>query len=512
MLAMINDFRAGSDAWEWKKGNTEKVYHSGLQPLTYDYKLEQVAMQRAAEIALSYSHTRLDGSSHAWDSFSGWTDVGENIAAGYGTASSVFAGWQETDEPYEGQGHRRNMLKESFTAVGIGHVVCNGYHYWVQVFCAPVLDSAQTPAVDAARDVELTVANSIVSHEGLSVSPTAITLHPGESVVLPSVSTKLGTKETWPEKKDSPEETAMPVKVSSVSWSTADAGVASISNGMVVANKVGETSLKASAQLSNEVTDSVTVNVVAWDISDASITGLSAATYNGSAHKPAPKVTSGSKTLKAGTDYSVSYKNNVKAGTATVTITGMGDYSGKKSATFAIAAAPLSSATVSGITGKTYTGKAITQSAKLTFYAKTLKAGTDYSVSYKNNVKAGTASVVFTGKGNFKGSVTKTFKIAKAKNPLKASAKSKTLSVKYSKKKATTIKKAKAFKVTGSKGSLTFKKLSGSKKIEVSKAGKITVAKATAKKLYTVKVKVTAAGNANYKKASKTVTLKIRVK
>ena len=58
--------------------------------------------------------------------------------------------------------------------------------------------------------------------------------------------------------------------------------------------------------------------------------------YTGSAIKPAPTVKVGSTTLKSGTDYTLSYKNNTNAGTATVTITGKGNYTGTKSVTFKI--------------------------------------------------------------------------------------------------------------------------------------------------------------------------------
>lgn len=99
----------------------------------------------------------------------------------------------------------------------------------------------------------------------------------------------------------------------------------------------------------------------------------------------------------------------------------------------------------------------------------------------------------------------------KAKNPITAKAKTKTLSAKA--KKNTTITKAKAFKITKAQGKVTFKKASGDKMITVSSAGKITVKKGLKKgKTYTVKVKVTAAGNGNYLKGTKTVTLKIKVK
>ena len=80
-------------------------------------------------------------------------------------------------------------------------------------------------------------------------------------------------------------------------------------------------------------------------------------------------------------------------------------------------------------------------------------------------------------------------------------------------KKGATFKVAKAFKITGAKGSLSFKKANkvGAKKIAIGKGGKVVVKEGLATGTYKVKVKVIAKGNANYKKATKNLTLKIKV-
>jgi uncharacterized protein YkwD len=139
MLAMINQFRTGSEAWCWNEDNTTKtVYNQAggtqLKALTYDYDLEQIALQRAAELAESFSHTRPDGSMWSDLTYNGIHSWGENIAAGQTTAAEVFQDWQETDYDYSGQGHRRNMLSEEYAAVGIACFVYNGMTYWVQEF------------------------------------------------------------------------------------------------------------------------------------------------------------------------------------------------------------------------------------------------------------------------------------------------------------------------------------------------------------------------------------------
>ncbi len=74
----------------------------------------------------------------------------------------------------------------------------------------------------------------------------------------------------------------------------------------------------------------------------------SAYTYNGTARKPAVTVKNGSTVLKNGTDYTVTYKNNVNVGTATVIITGKGSYTGSKTLNFKINA-PTPTALVKGM-------------------------------------------------------------------------------------------------------------------------------------------------------------------
>lgn len=72
------------------------------------------------------------------------------------------------------------------------------------------------------------------------------------------------------------------------------------------------------------------------DISTLTFSKISNKGYTGKAIKPAVTVKDGSKKLVKGTDYTVSYKNNTKMGTATVTITGKGNYTGTKTLTFKI--------------------------------------------------------------------------------------------------------------------------------------------------------------------------------
>ena len=213
-------------------------------------------------------------------------------------------------------------------------------------------------------------------------------------------------------------------------------------------------------------------------ISKASVT-LSTSTYvyDGKAKKPGVTVKLNGKTLKNGTDYTVSYSNNTKVGTAKVTITGKGNCTGSVSKTYSIKN-NFKKATVSGISTKAFTGKNITQSITVKYNGKTLKKGTDYTVSYSSNKKIGTATVKIAGKGSYTGTITKTFKINPAKQEIqKLTAKSKAFFVDWAQKGSATgyeIQYATNSKFTSSKkvtitnnktDTKTISKLSGKRNI-----------------------------------------------
>ena len=134
-------------------------------------------------------------------------------------------------------------------------------------------------------------------------------------------------------------------------------------------------------------------------------------TYTGSALTPDIKITDGNKVLIEDTDYSVSYENNINAGTAKVIIAGKGNYSSSETLTFKILSKNINTCTFDEIDNMTYTGSALTPDVKITDGDKILIKDTDYTVSYENNINTGTAKVTVTGKGNYSSSETLTFKI-----------------------------------------------------------------------------------------------------
>ena len=170
-------------------------------------------------------------------------------------------------------------------------------------------------------------------------------------------------------------------------------------------------------------TRTVSFTISKRSVSEAGVTYTKSYIYNGTARKPSPtvKVTLNGKltTLKRGADYTVTYSSNIKAGTAKMTITGTGNFKGSKTVSFTIKKKSLSKAKVTGLTYYKYTGKVKkpVPTVKLSVNGKTkkLKKGTDFTVTYKNNVKAGTATIYIKGRGNYSGTIKKTFRIYKSK-------------------------------------------------------------------------------------------------
>ena len=145
----------------------------------------------------------------------------------------------------------------------------------------------------------------------------------------------------------------------------------------------------------------------------------------------------------------------------------------------------------------TYDGKAKTPSVRVQDGEYLLQAGTDYTVTYSNNINVGKATVTITGTGNYTGSISVNFEIKKASNVIKAAAIIKNVSGKPQTVKINT-------KVNdGAK--LTYS--SNNKSVKVNAKGTVTIAKKfTGKAVITI----TAAETGKYKKTSTHITVTVR--
>ena len=146
--------------------------------------------------------------------------------------------------------------------------------------------------------------------------------------------------------------------------------------------------------------------------SGLTIEPIDAVTYNGTAQKPTVTVKDGNTLLMEGTHYSVSYDNNVNAGTATVTITGKKDYSGTKTADFIINRKALAEDMVT-LSSPSFTYNGGNQKPNVTVMdgTTTLTVGTDYTFTNDGGTAVGSYDVKVEGKNNYSGTITKQFSI-----------------------------------------------------------------------------------------------------
>ena len=141
--------------------------------------------------------------------------------------------------------------------------------------------------------------------------------------------------------------------------------------------------------------------------------GTTEYTYDGTAKTPTVTVKDGSAVLVEGTDYTLAYTGNTNAGTATVTATGKGNYTGTQTATFTIIPATLTSVTL----GQTEFQYNLFDPVERTVSISEVKAGTltvpaaQYDVEGNTQTEPGLYTVTVTGKTNFQGTVTADFVI-----------------------------------------------------------------------------------------------------
>ena len=189
-----------------------------------------------------------------------------------------------------------------------------------------------------------------------------------------------------------------------------DAGVVTIVNAgsAVISVKLARASNYVAAQTA------VTVTVQSKTLTTGDVTRPANVTFDGQPHQWQPVVTDGEKTLAENVDYTVSYDKddftNV-TGPITVTVTGMGNYTGAVARSYKVTPKAILGGDVQ-VDGQvlTYTGKAQTPQVTVSGLVR----DKDYTVAYENNVNAGTGKLTVTGQGNYDGKVEKTFAIGKA--------------------------------------------------------------------------------------------------
>ncbi|MBQ8980068.1 MAG: hypothetical protein IJ077_00480 [Eubacterium sp.] len=144
--------------------------NNGLSTLTMTEKLTDGAMIRAAETAVSFSHTRPNGE-QCFTAFEWSRAAGENIAYGQRSPEQVVNSWMNSS------GHRANILSANFTTIGIGCFEYGGTYYWSQAFSGGS-GNAYNPGGSKAVTVNVSLtrgAQSFVQNAGAATTPSETT-------------------------------------------------------------------------------------------------------------------------------------------------------------------------------------------------------------------------------------------------------------------------------------------------------------------------------------------------
>ncbi|MBQ9002013.1 MAG: Ig-like domain-containing protein, partial [Eggerthellaceae bacterium] len=295
LLGMVNDARAAA----------------GVSSLSWSEELERTAMQRAAELSVRYSHTRPNNDS----CFTAWPNsdaMGENIAWGYSSSADANEGWTNSS------GHYANMVRSSSTSMAAACFVAgNGTRYWVECFSSSPGGGFTTSAVREIRSYTVEAVGefatfSIVERDGRDVEDLCV----GDSLALYLAMGEGATLDN-----------------STVDWATSDSDVAVVdAEGGVTAIAEGAATITASLNGRPGATASLSMTVHQDErhaIDRSWILNVdSSAYYTGKPIKVKPDVESpwldNPYTLVLGRDYRLTYRNNVNAGTAEVTVTGIG--------------------------------------------------------------------------------------------------------------------------------------------------------------------------------------------
>lgn len=359
-----------------------------LVDLAYDYKLEAAAMERAAEVALSYQK--------------GKTTTGtEMLSCLVPNAAGVCNGWSSSTSSSE----YNIMIDPSYRSVGVGHVVYNGHDYWVALYSTSLSTSPFfVGAFDGSASKDVSLDTSQVTKRELSVSlPAALNMNVGDTYDLSKCKASIQVTGHYPTGESCPVEGGVGVVSSNTS-------VVSYNGASLVAQTAGTADITVTS--GGQTYGQIRVTVSRPTLANATISSISDQNYTGYAITPSVTVKLGGSTLVLNRDYTLSYTNNTNVGTAIVTVTGIGNYTGSsRTASFRIVTPSVANATITTIPNQTYTGYAICPS--LTVYSNNglLREGTDYTVSYTNNVNIGTATVVITGIGRYSGTKTANFRI-----------------------------------------------------------------------------------------------------
>ena len=421
MLRLLNEFRTGG-TWYWNQDNTTKtnIAPNELQPLQWDYELEKLAIKRAEEIAVFYSHTRPAGNERE-------LLTGENIAAGQDNFNSAFIAWREDDDPYLWQGHRRNMLNNHYTHVGIACVERDGRKYWVQNFSFRGYGNTPIELNNSTEQVRVNIKKDLIKEVGIEVRTVdwyvGMLLPKNEDSDYLVIDAGESIKIQEPMPYYLIEDRKVYVSDVKITSRSEDESIAAVGrDGTITGISKGKTRIIYEGLFFNGLfSDYAEIKVKLTDISGFSLyfdDEEFSYSYTGNPIKP--KAIVDNPELVEGRDYILEYKNNIEVGKAVVVAKGINNYEGKLEKKFEIVPADGEKFAISGIADKNYTGKKIYQNISIVNdEGKKLIENVDYTLKYSDNIEPGEATIDIEYKGNYQGNVSKYFNIIEKDKEIK---------------------------------------------------------------------------------------------
>lgn len=299
VLDMCNEYRANLNLAQWQM----------------DEDLTEMAMKRAAEIAIYDSNTSPDGS---------------NLQKSLGNCSSIKSSCVFNDSVvldttmYPGNA---DTLSCSMTSVGVGEVKVRGNRFIYLIVCDKTLNpiKSSTIALGDSKiiDQPTSVTESVLSKIKLNYADQQ-SFYGGSNINLTFCVTNINN-------------------TSAEVYLTTDSVVAvpedetifkSTGTGQIQVLKPGKSSVTVYLKSNPKISTSAVYIAKSMSLTGCVFSSIPDQKYTGSAITPTFTLKNKSgKLLVKGTDYTVAYSNNVNVGTATVSVTGIGAYTGQKAST-----------------------------------------------------------------------------------------------------------------------------------------------------------------------------------
>ena len=159
---------------------------------------------------------------------------------------------REDEEDYDGQGHRRNMLYQGFTRIGIGHVIYNGIDFWTQIFARSDSEITYTEPNESIETASTTLSDEFIDSAEGYASVDSLTVSVNKSCELPSVTLNLKVCEPGDEWKSEVE------AVTECEWTSEDNNIAYVGSDKLNGAAIGTTTISTTV---GNVTISVPVTV-----------------------------------------------------------------------------------------------------------------------------------------------------------------------------------------------------------------------------------------------------------